>query len=84
MARARQFEEWDKVAWVCLHQPRWSRKRYRLIDFQPLRKAARRGQADIGKVDKIVASKLLPDELTNKEIDALWEKRKVKADAGRK
>jgi len=32
------MEEWDRVAWICAHQPRMSKTRLKFEDFHPLRK----------------------------------------------
>jgi hypothetical protein len=73
-ARARQMEDWDQVAWLCAHVPRFSKRRYTVEDFHPLRKARR--QVNISELDRQIkeVESLLPDDLTEDEIEARWKK----------
>lgn len=82
MARAKLMDEWDRAAWLCLHMPRFSKKRYSLSDFQPFRRAEKK--TSMKKLDKIVASGLLPDKLSNEEAEKVLEKyMKKENDGGR-
>ncbi len=31
------MDAWDRVAWICLHQPHMTKKELKLDDFHPLR-----------------------------------------------
>ncbi len=72
------MEEWDRVAWMCFFIPRFTKKRYKVEDFHPLRGKSK--AVDIFKLNKRIEEvrKNMPKSLTNEEIDALWEKRKEK------
>ena len=69
------MEEWDKIAWTCMHYPRWSNKKFSLGDFHPLRESTSRIQIARMKKWMEEMSKILADELNEEQRLAMFEKR---------
>ena len=76
------MEQWDHTAWICLHQPRMTKKRYKLEDFHPMR--GNRKQVSLYEYNKFMgeARKILPKTLSNEEIEQRWLKYKKEKDNG--
>ena len=75
------MEEWDRVAWLCYWMPRFGGRKKKPKDFQPFRMEDT--EANLRRLDEIVRSKILPDSLTNEEIDKVLEKYARKEDDAR-
>ena len=68
-----QYDEWDRVAWLCLHMPRLSGEVMTIDDFHPIRIQEKKNA--LADIDKGIADvkELLPDELSEDEIERQWQ-----------
>jgi len=79
------MEEWDRIAWLCMHMPRFSKKRVKLEDFHPFRgKQAKQFDFQKWRQWRKKVKNILPATLTEDEIAAKWEIAKEKLDASRR
>jgi hypothetical protein len=73
MARAKQEDEWDRVAWLCFWMPSWSgRKGKQPKDFHPF--YIKDASSNLKKLDDIIASKVLPEKLTEEEMEIVFKR----------
>jgi len=65
------MEEWDRVAKICYHIPRFSKQMVKPDDFNPLR--AKKNAADFGQVMAWAEDQKLAKYTSEDEIEARWE-----------
>jgi hypothetical protein len=70
MSDAREMAEWDRIAWIAFHIPKFSKKAPRHFeDYQPLRKGSRKTNA-IAFLDALEKNrKRLPKEISNARLE---------------
>lgn len=73
MADAKDRRNWDYVAWACLHQPWVTKDRLSLERFHPLMNRSLGDFMDGQVFEKKLAECGLSKQLSNDEIEALWQ-----------
>lgn len=68
------MEEWDKIAWLCFHMPRFSKGSLKFEKFHPFRQ----GQEEMNITQMAMwmseMRDYLPKTLTEEEIERKWVK----------